>query len=343
MRLRNCLVDDALLPTQTPVPGGVSLPELLEICAIELGAVREGDAWRMPERAPAAPHKKRGIGFGAGIKNAAFGYGFPEGAEARVVLHGGAEIERAEVYTAAADVGQGAHTVMGQIAAEALGIPMEKIVLITSDTAHSGPTGPASASRLTLISGNAVKQAAEQALQDFQNENRPAEGGGRWSAPPTEPPDPETGACVNSLSFSYSVHGVEVEVDTETGQIQLLNVVSVNDPGKAVNPLHVEGQMEGTMVQSGGWALVEDFVTKGGYIQSDQLSTYLIPTVLDIPDSGKVVLVEKPDPLGPYGVRGVGEVAFVSLPPAIVSAVHDATGVWFDHIPLRPEDVAASM
>jgi CO/xanthine dehydrogenase Mo-binding subunit len=342
-RLRNCLRDDSIMPTQTPVPGGVSLADLLETCAIELGARQEGDAWHMPVSSAEHTYKKRGFGFGVGVKNSGFGYGFPEGADGRVVLYGGADIERAEVYTAAADVGQGAHTVLAQIAAEALNIPMEKIEMITSDTVSSGPTGPASASRLTLFAGNAVKQAAEQALQSFMDENRPAEGGGRWDAPPTEPPDPETGACFSSLSYSYGAHGVEVEVDTETGQIRLLNVVSVNDPGKAINPQMVVGQIQGTIVQSQGWALLENFVTEGGYIQTDTLSTYLIPTVLDIPDREKTILLEKPDPLGPYGVRGVGEIPFVSLPPAVVSAVHNATGVWFDHLPLRPQDVAAAL
>ena len=343
IRLRNCMRDDAIMPTQTPVPGGVSLPDLLETCAKELGVQKEGDAWKMPSVESGKPYKKRGFGLGIGVKNAGFSFGFPEGAEGRVVLHGGAEIESAEVYTAAADVGQGSHSALAQIAAETLNIPLEKVRMITSDTATSGPTGPASASRITLFAGNAVKNAAEQALQSFMDENRPAEGGGRWDAPPTEPPDPETGACFNSLSYSYGAHGVEVEVDTETGQISVLNVVSVNDPGKAVNPQQVVGQIQGTVAQSQGWALTEHFVTEGGHIHTDKLSTYLIPTVLDIAEKEKTILLEKPDPLGPYGVRGVGEVAFVSLPPAVASAVHDATGVWFDHLPIRAEEVVAAL
>lgn len=117
------------------------------------------------------------------MKNSGFGWGFPEGSEARVVLHGGTEIERAEVHTAAVEVGQGVHSVLVQIAAEVLNIPLDRVEIVTSDTADIGDSGPASASRLTIFAGNAVKQAAEQALRKWREEERPAVGGGRWDAP----------------------------------------------------------------------------------------------------------------------------------------------------------------
>jgi CO/xanthine dehydrogenase Mo-binding subunit len=220
-----------------------------------------------------------------------------------------------------------------------LGIPSEQIKMVTGDTALIGDSGPASASRLTLFAGNAVRQAAELALQKWQSEERPAVGECRWNAPPTTAPDPETGACINSISFSYGAQMAEVEVDLETGQISLLRVIAVHDPGRAVNPQQVVGQIEGGVIQAQGWALIEDFVTEGGYVLTDRLSTYLIPTVLDIPADMRSVLIEKNDPIGPFGVRGVGEIPFIPLAPAIVCAVHDALGVWFDSIPLKPERV----
>ncbi len=338
MRLRNCLRDDSHFSTQSPVPGGVSLSQLIETCAREIGAVETAHGWQMPTLA-GSHNKKRGLGLAVGMKNSGFSFGFPEGSEARVILHGDTVIERAELHTAATDFGQGSHSVLAQIAAEALGITLEQVAMVTSDTAVIGDSGPASASRLTLFAGNGVRQAADLALQKWQNEERPAVGECHWNAPPTTPPDPETGACVNSVSFSYGAQAVEVEVDLETGQIALLRVIAVHDPGRAVNPQQVVGQIEGGVIQAQGWALLEDFITEGGYVLTDRLSTYLIPTVLDIPTDMKTVLIEKNDPVGPFGVRGVGEIPFIPTAPAIVCAVHDALGVWFDRIPLKPEQV----
>ena len=116
-------------------------------------------------------------------------------------------------------------------------------------------------------------------------------------------------------------------------------MIAVQDPGRAVNPQQVQAQIEGGVVQAQGWALMENFVTEGGRVLTDRLSTYLIPTIRDIPASVETHLLERPDPEGPLGVRGVGEAPFGPLAPAIVCAVRDATGVWFDRLPLTPEAV----
>tara|TARA_B100001964_G_scaffold179053_1_gene197569 strand:+ start:2348 stop:4534 length:2187 start_codon:yes stop_codon:yes gene_type:complete len=344
IRLRNCVRDGAILATQSEIPAGVSLRELIEACAREIGASRQqGNGWEMPTVEANEPHKRRGIGIAAAMKNTGFGWGFPEGSEARVALHGGAEIDWAEVHTAAPDVGQGAHSVLAQIAAEVLNIPLDRVRMVTSDTADIGDSGPASASRLTMFAGNAVKQAAEQALHQWSLEERPAVGGGRWNAPATTKPDPETGACVNSISYAYGTQAVEVEVDLETGEIEILNVVAAHDAGRAINPQQVIGQLQGGMIQAQGWALSENMVSEGGYVKTDRLSTYLIPTTLDVTPNIKCVFVHQSDPVGPFGARGVGEIGVVPLAPAIVSAVHDAVGVWFDRIPLNPERVIAGL
>ena len=343
LRARNGVRDGSILATQSEVPAGVSLPHLLETCAREIGAQRVNGGWKMPQVHSSRPHKRRGIGLAVAMKNSGFGWGFPEGSDARVVLHGGAEIEKAELFTAAADVGQGAHSVLAQIAAEVLSIPIERVRMQTSDTATSRNSGPASASRLTIFAGNAVKQAAEEALHNWQNEDRPAAGGGWWTAPATTAPDPVSGACINSISYAYGAQAVELEVDIETGEIEILKVTAVHDPGKAINPEQVIGQIQGSIVQAQGWALSEDFITDGGYIQTDRLSTYLIPTSMDAIPEIRCIFVDQPDTVGPYGVRGVGEIGFVPLAPAIVAAVHDALGVWFDRLPLNPERVVAGL
>jgi CO/xanthine dehydrogenase Mo-binding subunit len=132
---------------------------------------------------------------------------------------------------------------------------------------------------------------------------------------------------------------VEVEVDTETGQVRVLRITAADDVGQAINPMLVEGQIEGAVVQAQGYALLEDLKVKDGRIQANQLSTYLIPTILDIPDIVETVIVEVPDPNGPWGARGLGELPFLPTAAAISAAVHDATGVWFDDFPLTAERV----
>ena len=342
IRLRNCLHDNDLLATQSPVPGGVSVAELLEICAREAGAIETATGWQLPDVRQVdslSRSKKRGLGLAISMKNAGFSFGFPEGSTARVVLYGDAVLERAEVHTAAAEVGQGTHSALAQLAAERLDIPIERVSVVASDTANIGDAGPASASRLTFFAGNAVVTATDMALARWREEDRPAVAEYRYEAPPTTPFDPETGASVNSITFSYAAQAVEVEVDTETGLVRLERVIAAQDPGRAVNPQQVRGQIEGAVVQAQGWTVMENFVTEGGRILTDRLSTYLIPTIQDIPSSVETHLIEKPDPEGPLGVRGVGEAPFGPLAPAIVCAVHDATGVWFDRLPLTPEAV----
>ncbi|MDD5468043.1 MAG: xanthine dehydrogenase family protein molybdopterin-binding subunit [Anaerolineales bacterium] len=336
MRLRNCFRDGSTFATRAPVPDGVSLTELIETCAHEMGAVKNNGGWRLPE-AQASPDKRRAWGIAIGMKSSGFGLGYPEHSEARVELYGDTQIEQAVLYTAAADVGQGAHSALAQICAEALDLPIEEVRLVVSDTAVSGESGPASASRLTLFAGNAVKLAAEAARRDWRNENRPGVGDVRWDAPPTTTPDPVSGECLNSITISYAAQATEVEVDMDTGMASLKRVIAVHDPGQAVNPQQVVGQIEGGAIQAQGWALIENFITRGGHILTDRLSTYLIPTAVDIPDEFRTILIERPDAVGPYGVRGLGEIPFIPLAPAIVMAVHNAVGVWSDHLPVRAE------
>jgi CO/xanthine dehydrogenase Mo-binding subunit len=131
----------------------------------------------------------------------------------------------------------------------------------------------------------------------------------------------------------------EVEVDSETGMVHITNVICADDVGKAFNPQQVQGQVEGAIVQAGGYALMENFIQKDGYVLTQHLSTYLIPTVLDIPDRVQSLILEYPDPIGPWGARGMAEMPYLPLTPAVIAAVHDATGIWFNEFPLIPERV----
>jgi CO/xanthine dehydrogenase Mo-binding subunit len=125
--------------------------------------------------------------------------------------------------------------------------------------------------------------------------------------------------------------------------VRLLKVVSTHDVGKAINPALIEGQIEGGVVQGQGYAMMENLVSVKGKILNPYLSTYLIPTILDVPDEVKSVILEFPDKVGPWGVRGMAEMPLIPLAPAICAAIHDATGVWIDEIPLTPDRVVAAL
>ncbi len=286
---------------------------------------------------------KRGRGFAAGFKNIGFSFGYKENCWARVEIRGKAEVESVTVWCASAEVGQGNHTILAQMAAEVIGVPLEKVNMVVMDTLDMGNAGSASASRLTVMSGNAVKGAAELALQKWKNEERPAVAEYTYLAPPTTPFDKETGYCMPNFMYTYAAQAVEVEVDTETGHVHVLRVVSAHDVGKAINPDLVVGQIEGAVVQAQGYVIQENFITRGGQVLTDQFSTYLIPTIWDIPAKVESVIVEVPAEIGPWGAKGVGELPYLPLAPAITAAIHDATGVWIDEFPLTPERVLRAL
>ena len=230
-----------------------------------------------------------------------------------------------------------------QMAAEAVGLPLEKVQIAASDTASSGSSGSASASRLTFMSGNAIQGAAEIALRKWEDEERPAKGEFMYRPPATTLFDPLTGECEPNFAYGYVAEAVELEVDIETGQVQLLEVVCANDVGKVVNLQQVQGQIEGAIVQAQGYALMENLVSHAGRIQNPYLSTYLIPTSLDVPPVVKSVILEYPDPIGPWGLRGMAEMPFLPLAPAIAAAIYDATGLWMDSQPFTPEKVVKAL
>ena len=333
-RLRNALRDGDTLNVGTPVPGHVTIVDCIE-------AARDKFGWTGHQSTLVNPQSSmvRGHGFACGFKNVGFSFGYQENSWARVELHGKTEIEQAIVWHAGAEVGQGSHTAMAQMAAETLGIPFEKVTMVTSDSANMGNPGSASASRLTFMSGNAIKGAAQNALAKWEAEERPALAEFTYLAPKTTPFDKETGYAVPNMSYAYAAQAVEVEVDLETGFIKVLRVVSADDVGQAINPGMVQGQVEGAVVQAEGYVLTENLVSRQGHILTDQLSTYLIPTILDIPDTVESVILEFAEPNGPFGARGLGELPFLPLAPAIAAALHDATGVWFNDFPLTPERV----
>jgi len=340
-RLKNALKDGDTMGVGTPSPSPVTVTKCIE-------AARDKIEWNnnvgtKTKDRNGSSSIVRGRGFAAGFKNIGFSFGYQENCWAKVEIHGNGEIERVILHHAGAEVGQGTHTVMMQMAAEAVGVPFEKVKMIASDSATMENSGSVSASRMTFMSGNAIKGAAEVALKKWQSEERPAIGEYKYLAPRTTQFDHETGYSTPNFAYAFVAQAVEVEVDIETGHVHVLRFISADDVGQAINPALVEGQVEGAVVQAQGYAILEDYKTKDGRVLTDQLSTYLIPTIWDIPEKVETVLVEVPDPNGPWGARGVGELPFLPVAPAIGAAIHDATGVWIDEFPFTPERVLRAL
>jgi CO/xanthine dehydrogenase Mo-binding subunit len=347
IRRRNALREGSEGITQTPMPAGVTLPEVIDACAAHLGAPPQVVPFTaVASLPPSTDDLRAGRGFAAGYKNVGFSFGFPERCEAEVRLHGTPGDDhptRAEVLHSGAEVGQGTHQAMLQMTASATGVPLDAVTGTFSDTAHTGDSGSASASRMTWMAGNAILGAAEEAEKAWRAGDRPAVGRFRYVPPPTEALDERTGVGAPNFAYGYMASAVDLTVDIGTGVIRVDRVVSTHDVGRAVNPRLVRGQVEGAVVQAHGYALSEDLQVVDGRIRNHRLSSYLIPGIGDIPAEVDSVILELADPLGPWGARGMAEMPYITYAPAVIAAVHDATGVWFDAFPLTPSRVLAGL
>jgi CO/xanthine dehydrogenase Mo-binding subunit len=339
-RLKNALREGSVLATQSIVPAGVSIRETLVHAAEAAGWTDQGK----PEPAgEPAEGIVRGIGVAAGYKNVCYSFGFPDKATAQCELYGDGQIEEAVVKIGVAEVGQGVLAVVGQVAAETLGVPYERVRVVNEDTSEVPEAGSCSASRLSFMAGNAVKGACEAARAVWEAGERPAIEQYTYRPRPTSMFDPETGVCDPHVTYGYGTQIAEVEVNTRTGQVRLKNVWAAHDVGQAINPTHVEGQIQGAISQAQGWTLLEDFIIQDGQLRTKSYADYMIPTVYDMPDGIHPLVLEIADPQGPYGVRGLGEMPMLLLAPAILDAIHDATGIWFDRLPVKAEDVLLAL
>jgi len=340
LRLKNALREGSVLPTQSVVPVGVSVRETLMHAAEAAGWTEDGKP-RLEKDAATA--MLRGIGVASGYKNVCYSFGFPEKCTARCQLTGEQAVEEAVVRIGVSEVGQGVLAIVGQIAAETLAIPYERVVVDYADSAEVPEAGSCSASRLSFMAGNAVILACRAALEAWVAGDRPATAERTFRPRPTSMFDPETGACDPHVTYGYGTQIVEVAVNRATGEVRLKEVWAAHDVGQAVNPLQVEGQIQGAISQAQGWALLEDLVMEDGHLRTKSYADYLIPTVYDVPEAVHPLVLEVPDPQGPYGARGLGEMPMLVLAPAILDAIHDATGVWFNRLPVKAEDVLLAL
>lgn len=319
--------------------------------------------------------KKRGRGVAAFCYPIGF-TSYPNPAAAFVKMYPDGS---AVVYTGATDVGQGATTVLAQIAAETLGIPVEQVAMVTGDTERTPLEVGTVASRVTYIAGNAILRAATEArrlLRDAAADlleiapedlelregafavrgsperrvtvaeaarrseiglGRPVIGSGSYN-PDSTMLDPKTGQGKPYETYVFGSQVAEVEVDTETGEVQVLRVVAAYDCGTVVNPALAEGQVMGGIHMGLGFALTEEMVFTDGRVYNDSFRDYILPTSVEMPPVDLQFLNE-PDPLGPYGALGIGEPALLPTAPAIINAIADATGAQIDSLPATPERV----
>jgi CO/xanthine dehydrogenase Mo-binding subunit len=307
---------------------------------------------------------RRGVGYGVGIKNICFSEGFDDYSTARVRLEVLAGEPVALVQTAAAEVGQGLITLQGQIARTELGLAT---VTISAADTTVGSAGSTSASRQSYMSGGAVKLACDQVrsrvaerlgvstveLLDGQAitpdgrridlveviGSRAIEETAVFRHRPTTPMDPLTGRGDSHVQLALCVHRATVDVDVELGLVRVVELTAIQDVGRIMNRVALEGQIHGGTAQGLGLAIMEEIQMADGRVRNPSFTDYLIPTILDMPPM-QLEILEYPDPHAPYGLRGAGEPPTLSSTPAIVAAIRNATGLPLRRVPVRPDDVA---
>ena len=361
-RLRNALVAGAPTVTGQVFESGVGYRDCLEALQPYWKDARE-------RRGAVGAGEVRGVGI-AGIW---YGCGNTALPNPSTILCGVTSSGRIVLHQGAVDIGQGSNTVMTQIFAQTLGVPIDAIARVGADTSITPDAGKTSASRQTFVTGNAVHRAAaslrakllalagcDDATAEFAVDV--VAGGLRLSArskgvsypvdlsgstddngyvvsavetydPPTTPLDAD-GQGAPYAVYGFGAQLVELVVDTATGRVRLERIVAAYDVGRAVNPTLVEGQIEGGIAQGIGLALLEEYVPG----RNDNLHDYLIPTIGDVPPITSI-LVESNDPHGAYGIKGVGEHTLIPTAPAIINAIRDATGALVTALPATPERV----
>jgi CO/xanthine dehydrogenase Mo-binding subunit len=277
------------------------------------------------------------------VKNTGYTLGFDDHSTARVTVHR----DGATVRIGAAEVGQGSATTLTQIAAETLGLPVERVTLAWQDSVTAPGGASSSASHQTYISGNAVRVAcdrARRAVDDLGGPEQLPNGGVTVSETYHAPRTHASLADGDSAyAFSWAACVADAAVDIETGRVRVLRVVQAVDAGRVINPQLFTAQVEGGVVMGQGYALQERFEVRDALPLTRTLGDCMIPTAIDAPPVIDAIAVEAPDPNGPYGARGIGEVTMLPIVPAIAAAIHDATGAWIDEVPATPERVLAAM
>ena len=293
---------------------------------------------------------------GIGLAMAWHGAGFTGSGEVKLASVASVEITdagRIRVLTASTEMGQGTKTILPQLVADALGVTAAEIDLAPQDTSIVPDSGPTVASRTAMVVGGLLIRAAERLRDSVEIESgRPFAEAYRDHGPiriderfvpyPGEPFDDATYRGDAYPAFGWASAVVRVDVDLDTGEVTVRDCVAADEIGRVIHPVLAEGQVEGGTLQAIGYATIEEMKLVDGRYLNDRLATYLIPTALDAPTI-RTVLVEKPYSGVPHGAKGVGELPMDVGAPAVVAAIHDATGVWIEDLPATPERILAAM
>lgn len=300
------------------------------------------------------------VATGIGLALAWHGAGFTGGGELRLASVAGVELTsegRIRVLTGSTEIGQGANTVLPQLVAETLGVPYEAVEVAPLDTSLVPNSGPTVASRTTMVVGGLLVRAAErlrdeveaqagrpfaEAYEDVARACGPVRIDERFGGYPGIEWDDTTYRGDAYPAYSWACAVAEVEVDLDIGETAVRSVVSADDPGRVVNPVLATGQIEGGTLQAVGYATIEEAKVENGRHLNDRLATYLIPTAMDAPRI-EAILVEEPFSGAPHGAKGLGELPMDVVAPAVVAAIHDATGVWIADLPATPEKILAAL
>ena len=373
-RLRNVLRAGRETATGQTLAASVGIAQCLEVLkpvwTSALAAVAVFNACATDASPVMANKGKARLRRGAGIACMWYGIGNTVIANPSTMTIGLRRNGRFMLYNGAQEIGQGSYTIMAQLAADALGVPVGLIDQIHGDTDQTEDAGKSSASRQTFVSGNAAKFAAEDLkrqllaiaglpavatielragtliaraagiekgvdLASLLVDERGDIALGRGTFSPATVPLDADGQGVPYATYGFAAQIAEVEVDLDLGTVKVLHVHAAHDVGRAINPTQVEGQIHGGVAQGLGLALMEEYISG----KTDNLHDYLIPTIGDVPPI-TTYLVEDPEPTAPYGAKGVGEPALIATAPAIYGAIRQATGVRVDFAPCTPDRLA---
>jgi CO/xanthine dehydrogenase Mo-binding subunit len=367
IRRRNVLHQGEVSPIGHTLRTGVSMDLVLD-------AVEKSDLWQHREeyKKTDKPWLRRGVALSLAPQGAGLGVGIPDYGGAYI------DLDRDSNFTlriGLVEYGQGTHTGFIQMAAGLLHVDPSRVRIVAGQTEGSVDAGPATASRSMYTASNAIAAAFhdfgvkvagaldakyhtgadavceakdggmttpagfrtyEELAQEFSQES-PLRGEGYFVWPTADREIPGAAGLPHWI-YSFAAQAALVEVNTLTGETHLLKVATALDTGRTVNLQQVEGQIDGGVAQGEGFALFEDTLIAKGQVRTKNFSTYIIPTVQDVPEHEYIIL-ENPEGTSALGVRGIGEVVMVPVIPAVALAIHDATGVWIRQLPATPERV----
>jgi xanthine dehydrogenase molybdenum-binding subunit len=367
IRRKNALRIGSVTNTGALIRESAGLEQCIDTVRGELQQQNTPWAWR-------DGHLRYAWGVAAAYKNTGLGGGAPDCSEVEVEAFSDGSVE---VRTSAAEIGQGLVGVLASITAEELGLPYEQVRVLLSDTDLTPDGGPTTASRQTYVTGNAARLtsaklrqhladvAAElldapveslsfsdgfirhngsavsfaQVVQQAKAEGRVTRLSNQYEAPKTQPLG--TGGDMH-FAFSYAAQAALVEVNERTGEVRCLKVISATDVGRAINPLALQGQIDGGIVMCLGNALTEEFIIEKGIPYTDRLARYKMPSIHHTPEIISFIIEDEAES-GPYGAKGVGEISSIPTTPAITNAIYNATGIRITRLPVDQDVLLRQM